>query len=241
MSSNLVFSIPEITLPIVESAQRFAVRRVYCVGRNYLEHIREFGNDEREPPFFFAKHRDSIEGVLVSLPNFGDERGVAETLKLSGLRVPILIQGYPDDLDRLEVSRRRDAFCGKISVCNNLKQAGIPFSLTAKHVVRPGDPAFQKDLAWFAGVCRVVSGLRNARLGAVGARPGAFNTVRYSEKILERNGIKRLIHPLPFTERTVRNWDASPYLLDDGNDLTEADPTVWLLPYWMGRYHRLIE
>ena len=137
----------------------------------------------------FSKHRDDIAGVLVCLPNFGDEKGVADTLKLSGLDVPVLVQGYPDDLDRLDVVRRRDAFCGKISVCNNLRQAGIPYSLTTKHVVRPTDPSFRADFAKFLGVCRVVRGLQNVRIGAVGARPGAFNTVRYSEKILEKNGI----------------------------------------------------
>ena len=78
----------------------------------------------------FRKHRDRIDGVLVTLPNFGDEKGVADTLKLAGLNVPVLVQAYPDDLDQFTVERRRDAFCGKISVCNNLRQYGIPFSLT---------------------------------------------------------------------------------------------------------------
>lgn len=137
----------------------------------------------------FKQHRDDIAGILVVLPNFGDEKGVAEAIKMSGLRVPILVQAYPDDLDRLDVVRRRDAFCGKISVCNNLRQAGLPYSLTSRHVVRPNDPSFLADLDRFLAVCRVVNGVRGVRLGAVGARPGAFNTVRYSEKILERNGI----------------------------------------------------
>lgn len=137
----------------------------------------------------FASRHDEIDGILVVLPNFGDEKGVVEAIKRSGLRVPVLVQAYPDDLNALGVERRRDAFCGKISVCNNLKQAGIPFSLTTRHVVRPGDASFKSDLARFVGVCRVVRGLRGARFGAVGARPGAFNTVRYSEKILERSGI----------------------------------------------------
>ena len=145
--------------------------------------------DARKCAALFRAHRDRIAGVLVVLPNFGDERSVADTLKLAGLDVPVLVQAYPDDLDRLDVVRRRDAFCGKISVCNNLRQAGIPFSLTRQHVVRPQDPAFRVDLERFLAVCRVVRGLRGARLGAVGARPGAFNTVRYSEKILERHGI----------------------------------------------------
>lgn len=127
--------------------------------------------------------------MLVCLPNFGDEKGVADTLKLAGLNVPVLVQGYPDDLDRLDVIRRRDAFCGKISVCNNLRQAGIAYSLTTKHVVHPLDASFRADLKNFIAVARVVQGVRKVRIGAVGARPGAFNTVRYSEKILERHGI----------------------------------------------------
>ncbi|WP_194775557.1 L-fucose/L-arabinose isomerase family protein [Pararhodonellum marinum] len=137
----------------------------------------------------FADHKAEIMGVLVVLPNFGDERGVAETLKMAGLHVPVLIQGYPDDLNKLDVARRRDAWCGKISVCNNLYQFGIKYSLTQKHVIAPSDAAFRQDLSDFVGVCRVVKGLRNARIGAIGARPGGFNTVRYSEKLLQHNGV----------------------------------------------------
>jgi len=114
---------------------------------------------------------------------------VADTLKLAGLNVPVLVQGYPDDLDKLDAVRRRDAWCGKISVCNNLRQAGIPYTLTTQHVVHPLDASFRADLLNFTAVCRVVQGLRRVRIGAVGARPGAFNTVRYSEKLLERSGI----------------------------------------------------
>src|SRR5690349_20135159 len=145
--------------------------------------------DARKCADLFSKHRDQIDGVLVSLPNFGDEKGVADTLKMAKLNVPVLVQGYPDDLNALGVARRRDSFCGKISVCNNLTQARIPFSLTGKHVVHPTDATFKADLAKFVAVCRTTRGLRRARFGAIGARPGAFNTVRYSEKILEASGI----------------------------------------------------
>lgn len=137
----------------------------------------------------FKQHAESIDGILVVLPNFGDEKGVAETIKLSGLNVPVLIQGYPDELGKMDVVNRRDAWCGKISVCNNLYQFGIKYSLTAKHVVPLTDETFITDLQNFLAVCKVVKGLRKVRIGAVGARPGAFNTVRYSEKILQRNGI----------------------------------------------------
>ena len=137
----------------------------------------------------FRAHRDRISGVLVSLPNFGDEKGVADALKLAGLNVPVLVQAYPDDLGQLTVERRRDAFCGKISVCNNLRQYGIPFSLTEAHTVPVSSAEFREDLRAFLGVCRVVRGLRRARIGAVGARPNAFNTTRYSEKLLQGAGI----------------------------------------------------
>lgn len=145
--------------------------------------------DARKCAELFKRHRDEIAGVIVVLPNFGDEKGVADAIKLSDLDVPVLIQAYPDDLNQLGVARRRDAFCGKISVCNNLAQAGIKFTLTEKHVTAPKSESFRTDLDRFLRICRVVKGLRSVRLGAVGARPGAFNTVRYSEKILERYGI----------------------------------------------------
>ncbi len=137
----------------------------------------------------FQSNRGHIDGVLVCLPNFGDEKGVAETLKLAELNVPVLVQAYPDDLDQLSVERRRDAFCGKISVCNNLRQYRIPFSLTEDHTVHPLSAEFRRDLQGFVAQCRVVRGLRRARIGAVGARPNAFNTTRYSEKLLQASGI----------------------------------------------------
>lgn len=149
----------------------------------------ETHEDARRCAELFREHRDEIDGVLVCLPNFGDEKGIADTLKLAKLNVPVLVQAYPDDLEQLSPARRRDSFCGKISVCNNLVQAGIRFTLTRKHVTHPLSESFQQDLKKFLCVCRVVNGLRGVRLGAVGARPGAFNTVRYSEKILERHGI----------------------------------------------------
>jgi L-fucose isomerase-like protein len=137
----------------------------------------------------FKANQARIQGILVVLPNFGDEKGVADTIKLSGLRVPILVQAYPDDLGRLGVENRRDALCGKISVCNNLRQYGFRYSLTSLHTMHPKSDAFRQDLQKFLGVCRVANGLGSLRLGAIGARPGAFNTVRYSEKLLQASGI----------------------------------------------------
>ena len=137
----------------------------------------------------FKKNREKIHGILVSLPNFGDERGIANTIKMSGLNVPVLVQAYPDAPNIMDLANRRDSFCGKMSACNNLKQYGIKYSLTDLHTVQADSTEFREDLRMFAGVCRVVNGLRNARIGAIGARPPAFNTVRYSEKLLQASGI----------------------------------------------------
>jgi L-fucose isomerase-like protein len=137
----------------------------------------------------FSKHAARISGILVCLPNFGDEKAVADSIRLSGLNVPILVQASPDDLDKFGLERRRDAFCGKISVCNNLRQYGYRYTLTRDHTVGILADSFRQDLLRFLQVCRVCRGLRRTRIGAVGARPNAFNTTRYSEKLLEQAGI----------------------------------------------------
>ena len=145
--------------------------------------------DARRCADLFRAHRDDIDGILVTLPNFGDERAVANTLRWAGLDVPVLVHAFGDAGDRMSIEFRRDSFCGKMSVCNNLRQYGIPFSLTTLHTVDQAHASFREDLRRFAGTCRVVRRLKGARLGAIGARPAAFNTVRYSEKLLERAGI----------------------------------------------------
>lgn len=137
----------------------------------------------------FQENRDRIDGILITLPNFGDERAIAETLRLADLRVPVLVQATADTPTRMTIADRRDSFCGKMSACNVLTQYGIPYSLTRMHTVDPQAESFRADLRRFAGICRVVKGLRAARIGAIGARPAAFKTVRYSEKILEASGI----------------------------------------------------
>ena len=160
--------------------------------------------EARKCAALFRAHRDEIDGILVSLPNFGDERGVADTIRESGLDVPVLIHAFPDDAARMTIADRRDSFCGKISVCNNLKQYGIPFTLTDLHTVAPEDESFRGDLRSFGAVCRVVKGLRRVRFGQIGARPAAFNTVRYSEKLLEQAGIS--VETVDLSEVFGRAW-----------------------------------
>jgi L-fucose isomerase-like protein len=150
----------------------------------------------------FSEHRGridgGIDGIVVTLPNFGDEKTVAETLRLAGLDVPVLVHAFPDTPGKMTIADRRDSFCGKMSVCNNLQQFKIRYTLTSLHTVDPASAEFAADVSRFAAVCRVANGLRKLRIGSVGARPSAFNTVRYSEKILEANGIS--VEPIDLSE-----------------------------------------
>jgi len=145
--------------------------------------------DSEKCAALFQAHRAEIDGILVTLPNFGDERAVANTIRMSELNVPVLIQAFPDDNGKMTIAERRDSFCGKMSACNNMWQYGIPYTLTTLHTVAPDSDSFRQDLRRFAATCRVVRGLRGARFGMLGARPAAFITVRFSEKLLEKAGI----------------------------------------------------
>lgn len=205
--------VAEARLDVIEQFEKLKLNYIILDEEDTKLGGVETFKDAQKCSDLFKKHANEINGVLVILPNFGDERGVAETLKLADLNVPVLIQAYPDELTKLDVSRRRDSWCGKISVCNNLYQYGIKYTLTDKHVLHPKDPSFAKELVDFVAVCRVVQGLRKVRIGAVGARPGGFNTVRYSEKILQRNGI------------SVTTVDLSE-ILGNANKLTKEHPEV---------------
>ncbi len=164
--------------------------RSICLGAEETQHGSvETLSDARKCADLFRRHRDEIDGFLVSLPNFGDERAVANTLRFAGLDAPVLIQAFPDEPAKMMMGGRRDSFCGKISVCNNLWQYGIRFTLTQGHTVSPSSAAFRTDLKMFAAVCRILRGLKNVRVGVLGARPAAFNTVRFSEKLMEHAGI----------------------------------------------------
>lgn len=137
----------------------------------------------------FKKERDEIDGLVICLPNFGDEIAIAELVSRANLNVPILLQACNDEIDKVDVHSRRDAFCGKISLANNFWQYGVPFTETTNHTVDADSDEFRQDVERFTRVCRTVRGLRNARIGSIGARTGAFQTMRYSEKLLQGSGV----------------------------------------------------
>jgi len=136
---------------------------------------------------FLEANKGKFDGVILSLPNFGDETGAVSALRDCG--VPILVQAYPDELDKLDNARRRDAFCGKFSVMDVFWQYGVKFTNFTPHVVSPSSEDFAKNLRDFAAVCAVVKSMRRFNLGAIGARTTAFKTVRFDELALERRGI----------------------------------------------------
>lgn len=169
--------------------------------------------DAKKCAAYFKKNADKIDGIIVVLPNFGDELGVVNTIRMADLNVPVLVQACDDDNDKVDVKNRRDAFCGKLSVCNNLYQYGIKFTNTIYHTYSLDDAEFTKDVYKFAGICRVVKGMKGLRVGAIGTRPIGFQTMRFSEKILQKNDIT--IVPVDMSE-----------ILAAAEKISDDDPAV---------------
>ena len=167
------------------------------LGYNYLilsENDTSYGvvenvEDAKKCAKLFRDNNEKIDGIIVSLPNFGDEVGIATALNMANLDVPVLIQACDDDIDKMDMDNRRDSFCGKLSVCNNLYQYNIKFTNTSLHTCPIKSKEFIQDIEFFGKVCRVVKGIKTARLAQIGTRPAPFQTVRYSEKILQDSGI----------------------------------------------------
>jgi L-fucose isomerase-like protein len=136
---------------------------------------------------FLRQNQGNFDGIILSLPNFGDENGAVAALKEAG--VPIFIQAYPDDFDRMGPDLRRDAFCGKFSIMDVFYQHNLKFTALKPHVVSPSSEPFKANLDHFDRLCRVIKGFRHLVVGAVGARTSAFKTVRYDEVALQRMGI----------------------------------------------------
>jgi L-fucose isomerase and related proteins len=147
----------------------------------------ETADEGRKFASFLKEHKGEFDGVILSLPNFGDENGAIAALE--DCNVPILIQAYPDEIGKMDFQQRRDAFCGKFSIMDVFYQYGLPFSISMPHTVHPSTEEFQNQLKWFAATCRVVNGMKRFTIGAIGARTTAFKTVRFDELTLQKYGI----------------------------------------------------
>ena len=136
---------------------------------------------------FLRQNRGKFDGVILSLPNFGDENGAVAALQDAG--VPIWIQAYPDDYDQMGPASRRDAFCGKLSIMDVFRQVGVKFTALKPHTVRPGTERFRANVDEFDRICQVTNGIKGLIVGAIGARTTPFKTVRIDEVALQRHGV----------------------------------------------------
>lgn len=126
-----------------------------------------------------------VRGIIVAAVNFGDEQSVAVAIQHSGLDVPVLIFACQEEEALTMSTPRRDSFCGLLSIGEALRQIGASYTVARVPVCFPDDPSFAAELARFAAVCRIVTGIRGARYGQVGARPNDFWTCRFDEKALQ--------------------------------------------------------
>ncbi len=161
------------TIVMDESLTRYGAVETITEGKHFAD--------------FLEAHRGEFDGVILSLPNFGDENGAIVALR--DANVPILVQAFPDTMDKMDFAHRRDALCGKMAMCNLLRQAGITYTLTNRFCIDPLDEEFEAELHRFAGICRVVGGMRRFTVGAIGARTTAFKTVRADEIAFQKMGV----------------------------------------------------
>lgn len=154
---------------------------------------------------FLAEKKGKFDGVILCLPNFGDETGAISALEEAG--VPIYILAYPDELDKMQFHQRRDAFCGKFSIMDVFYQYGLPYTAFPPHVVHPNSETFKEQINIFDQVCQIVKGMRRITVGALGARTTAFKTVRYDELALQKYGITTEVLDMSEVFRRVRKQD----------------------------------
>lgn len=176
-------------------------------GRRYAEFLRE--------------NRGRYDGVIMSLPNFGDENGACAALR--DVDVPVYIQAYPDEIGRMDFEHRRDSYCGKFSIMDMFNQYGIKYTVFAPHVAHPQSAGFAENLEAFAAVCRVVKANRRFTIGGIGARTTAFKTVRFDEVALQKYGI------------TVESFDLSE-LFDRMRSMADSRPELPLKKSFLKGY-----
>ncbi|GHV73136.1 fucose isomerase [Spirochaetia bacterium] len=180
---------------LIADARRELVEAVKKAGYGYIimdENLTRYGAVEtreegRKYAAFLEAHRGQFQGLILSMPNFSDENGAQAALSEAG--VPILVQAYRDMPGKMDFAHRRDSMCGKFAMCNVLRQCGIKYTIMEPFTVDPGEAKFQEHLEAFAGICRIVTGMKRLNLGAIGARTTAFKTVRVDEIGLQRYGV----------------------------------------------------
>jgi L-fucose isomerase-like protein len=180
---------------LIAEARREVTEALNKLGYEYLmmdEAATRFGAVEtaeegRKYASFLEEHKGQYDGVILSLPNFGDENGAIAALRDCG--TPILIQAYPDEFGKMDFQQRRDAFCGKFSIMDVFYQYKLPFTVFKPHTVHPVSEEFAEQVDKFSAVCRIVNDMKRLTVGAIGARTTPFKTVRFDELTLQKYGI----------------------------------------------------
>ncbi len=180
---------------LIEGAREDMVKAVTDAGYDYLimdKNATRYGavetrDEGRAYAAWLKSHEGEYDGVILCMPIFIDENGAIAALQDAG--VPILMQAYPDEIGKMDFKHRRDAFCGKFSVTDVFEQYQVPYTVMTPHVVHPLTKEFAQNLHDFAGVCRVVKGMKKFTIGCIGARTTAFKTVRFDEIAMQRHGI----------------------------------------------------
>lgn len=201
---------------VIESAREDMRKALGKAGAEVLEmdpSLTRFGAVETQAEGalyarFLADHHGQYDGLVVCLPNFGDENGVKEAIK--DARVPILLQAYPDEIGKMDFAHRRDSLCGKLALCSVLRQMKVPFTSGEPFVMDPLSGEFGRELDDFIAICRIVKRMRHARIGVLGARTTAFKSVRFDEGAFEERGTD--IETLDMSQVFERIRD-----LDDGD------------------------
>ena len=180
---------------LIADARKELAKAVEDAGYDYImpeESIGRYGAVEtieegKRYAAFLEQNRGKYQGVILCLPNFGDENGAMVALENCG--VPILVEAYRDEAGKMDFEHRRDSLCGKIAMCNVLRQHKLKYTLFQPFTCNPTDPEFKEHIEKFAAICRVVNGMKRCNIGAIGARTTAFKTVRFDEIAMQNVGI----------------------------------------------------
>ena len=213
-SKNVVKqAIEDMKKAVIDSGNEYLIQPEGITPLNAVETAEQ----GRKYANFLKQHEGEFDGVILCLPNFGDENGAVAALK--NCNVPILIQACPDIRGKMDIpNNRRDAFCGKFSMMDIFYQYHLPFTIFKHHTVSIISEEFNKELKDFAAICRVVNGMRDITVGAIGARVTAFKTVRFDEVALQKYGINTETIDLSDFFRRFEKFDIG---RSDFNDKTQ--------------------
>ena len=104
-------------LEMVAALESVGIKPIVLTPEETAHGAVESYEDAKKCAALFKQHAEEIDGLIITLPNFGEERGLADAIRLANLQVPVLIQATPDNASKMTIAFRRDSFCGKMSIC----------------------------------------------------------------------------------------------------------------------------